>query len=81
MISVVPAAKATVNVNCPNLTPGGTMKVTISVTAENGESKVYTINTFRAQDPDNPSGILAWLLILASIAFLMLGVLTGIVLR
>lgn len=51
-VSVVPAAKATVNVNCPNLTPGGTTKVTITVTAENGESKVYTINTFRAQDPN-----------------------------
>jgi hypothetical protein len=33
----------------------------------------------QAQDPDNPSGIQAWLLILASIAFMMLGVLTGIV--
>lgn len=51
-ISVVPAAKATVNVSSPNLTPGGTTKVTITVTAENGESKVYTINTFRAQDPN-----------------------------
>lgn len=51
-ISVIPAEKATVNVNNPNLTPGGTTKVTITVTAENGESKVYTINTFRAQDPN-----------------------------
>lgn len=51
-ISVTPAAKATVNVSSPNLTPGGTTKVTVTVTAENGESKVYTINTFRAQDPN-----------------------------
>lgn len=51
-VSVIPAAKATVNVSSPTLTPGGTTKVTITVTAENGESKVYTINTFRAQDPN-----------------------------
>lgn len=51
-ISVVPADKATVNVSSPTLTPGGTTKVTVTVTAENGESKVYTINTFRAQDPN-----------------------------
>lgn len=51
-VSVTPAAKATVNVSSPNLTPGGTTKVTVTVTAENGESKVYTINTFRAQDPN-----------------------------
>jgi hypothetical protein len=51
-ISVVPAAKATVNVSSPSLTPGGNTKVTVTVTAENGESKVYTINTFRAQDPN-----------------------------
>ena len=51
-ISVVPAAKASVNVSSPSLTPGGNTKVTVTVTAENGESKVYTINTFRAQDPN-----------------------------
>jgi len=51
-VSVVPAEKATVNVNSPNLTPGDTTKVTVTVTAENGKSKVYTIKVFREQDPN-----------------------------
>ena len=51
-VSVVPADKATVKVNSPKLTPGGTTKVTITVTAEDGQSKVYTIKTYREQDPN-----------------------------
>lgn len=51
-ITVVPAEKATVNVDSPNLTPGDTTKVTITVTAENGKSKTYTIKVFREQDPN-----------------------------
>ncbi|MBO5078238.1 MAG: cadherin-like beta sandwich domain-containing protein [Oscillospiraceae bacterium] len=51
-VSVVPAAKATVSVNSPTLTPGGITKVTITVTAENGQTKVYTISTYRDQDPN-----------------------------
>ena len=45
-------AKAKVSVNSPNLTPGGTTNVTVTVTAENGSSKTYTIAVKRAQDPN-----------------------------
>lgn len=44
--------KAKVSVNSPNLTPNGTTKVTITVTAENGAKKTYTISVKRAQDPN-----------------------------
>ena len=45
-------AKAKVTVNSPNLTPNGTTKVTVTVTAENGSTKVYTISVKRANDPN-----------------------------
>lgn len=45
-------SKAKVAVNSPNLTPGGTTKVTVTVTAENGSKKVYTISVKREQDPN-----------------------------
>ncbi len=49
--------KAKVTIDSPNLTPGGTTKVTVTVTAENGDKKVYTISVKRAQDPNYvPSG-------------------------
>ena len=44
--------KAKVSVNSPNLTPNGTTNVTITVTAENGSKKTYTISVKRAQDPN-----------------------------
>lgn len=44
--------KAKVSVNSPNLTPNGTTKVTVTVTAENGTIKTYTISVKRAQDPN-----------------------------
>lgn len=44
--------KATVSVNSPNLTPNGTTNVTVTVTAENGAQKTYTISVTRAQDPN-----------------------------
>lgn len=44
--------KATVKVNNPNLTPDGTTNVTITVTAENGAKKTYTIKVTRAKDPN-----------------------------
>lgn len=44
--------KASVSVNSPNLTPDGTTNVTITVTAENGSEKTYTIAVTRAQDPN-----------------------------
>ncbi len=44
--------KAKVSVNSPNLTPNGTTNVTITVTAENGATKTYTISVKRAQDPN-----------------------------
>lgn len=45
-------SKATVSVNSPNLVPNGTTKVTVTVTAENGAKKVYTISVKREQDPN-----------------------------
>lgn len=45
-------SKAKVSVSSPNLIPGGSTKVTITVTAENGAKKTYTITTKRAQDPN-----------------------------
>ncbi len=44
--------KAKVSVNSPNLTPNGTTNVTVTVTAENGSTKTYTIAVTRAQDPN-----------------------------
>lgn len=45
-------SKAKVSVNSPNLIPNGTTKVTVTVTAENGAKKTYTISVKRAQDPN-----------------------------
>lgn len=45
-------SKAKVSVNSPTLTPGGTTNVTITVTAENGSTKTYTIAVKREQDPN-----------------------------
>ena len=45
-------SKAKVSVNSPNLTPNGTTKVTVTVTAENGAKKTYTISVKRDQDPN-----------------------------
>ncbi len=44
--------KAKVSVNSPTLTAGGTTKVTVTVTAENGAAKTYTISVTRGQDPN-----------------------------
>ena len=44
--------KAKVSVNSPNLVAGGTTNVTITVTAENGAKKTYTIKVTREQDPN-----------------------------
>lgn len=45
-------SKAKVSISSPNLTAGGTTKVTVTVTAENGAKKTYTISVKRAQDPN-----------------------------
>lgn len=45
-------SKATVSINNPNLTPNDTTKVTVTVKAENGSTKTYTITVKRAQDPN-----------------------------
>lgn len=45
-------SKAKVTVNSPNLVPGGTTNVTVTVTAESGSTKTYTIKVTRAQDPN-----------------------------
>lgn len=45
-------SKAKVSVNSPSLTPGGTTKVSVTVTAESGEKKTYTISVKREQDPN-----------------------------
>ena len=50
-------AKSKVTINQPNLTPGGTTKVTITVQAQTGATKAYSISVARAQDPNyKPSG-------------------------
>lgn len=49
--------KAKVAVNSPNLAADATTNVTVTVTAENGAKKVYTISVKRAADPNyKPSG-------------------------
>lgn len=45
-------SKATVSIYSPNLVPNGTTNVTVTVTAENGSAKTYTIAVKRAQDPN-----------------------------
>ncbi len=45
-------AKAKVKVNNPTLTPNGTTNVSVTVTAENGQKKVYTIAVSREKDPN-----------------------------
>lgn len=48
---------AKVTIENPDLTPNATTKVKITVTAENGNKKTYTISVKRAQDPNyEPSG-------------------------
>lgn len=55
--AVAKDSKAKVSVNNPSLTVAGTTNVTVTVTAENGASKTYTIAVTRAQDPNYvPSG-------------------------
>ncbi|MBR4852123.1 MAG: cadherin-like beta sandwich domain-containing protein, partial [Clostridia bacterium] len=44
--------KTTVTVDSPNLIPGGTTTVKITVKAENGATKTYTITVKREQDPN-----------------------------
>lgn len=45
-------SKAKVSIDNPTLTVNGTTKVTITVKAENGSTKTYTISVKRAQDPN-----------------------------
>ena len=45
-------SKAKVSINSPNLVPNGNTNVTVTVTAENGAAKTYTIKVFREQDPN-----------------------------
>ena len=50
-------SKAKVSIDNPTLAVNGTTKVTITVKAENGSTKTYTISVKRAQDPNYvPSG-------------------------
>lgn len=52
-LSAVPKEpSARIAVNNPELTPGGTTRVSITVTAPSGVTKTYTITVARAQDPD-----------------------------
>lgn len=44
--------KAKVSISNPNLTPDGTTNVTITVTAESGAKKTYTIKVHREKDPN-----------------------------
>ena len=50
-------SKAKVSVDSPELKPGAVTDVTVTVTAENGDKRVYTISVKREQDPNYvPSG-------------------------
>lgn len=49
-------SKAKVKIDNPTLVPGGTTNVTITVTAENGSTKTYTISVKREQDPNYVAG-------------------------
>ena len=50
-------SKAKVSVDSPTLKPGAVTDVTVTVTAENGDKKIYTISVKRGQDPNYvPSG-------------------------
>ena len=50
-------SNARVDISGNSLKPGGTTDVKVTVTAENGDKKVYTITVKRAQDPNYvPSG-------------------------
>lgn len=44
--------KSKVSINSPELTPNGITNVTVTVTAENGSAKTYTIAVKRAKDPN-----------------------------
>lgn len=45
-------SKAKVSISSPTLTPDGTTNVTITVTAESGAKKTYTIKVHREKDPN-----------------------------
>lgn len=45
-------SKAKVNISSPDLTPDGDTNVTVTVTAENGSKKTYTIKVHREKDPN-----------------------------
>ena len=45
-------SKAKVSISNPDLTPDGTTDVTITVTAEDGSKKTYTIKVHREKDPN-----------------------------
>lgn len=45
-------SKAKVSVNNPQLVAGGTTSITVTVTAESGATKTYTIRVTREQDPN-----------------------------
>lgn len=50
-------SKAKVSISSPTLTPNGKTNVTVTVTAENGATRTYTIEVYREQDPNYvPSG-------------------------
>ena len=52
-VSATPAdSKSQVSVSSPQLAAGGTTSVTVTVTAESGATKTYTIRVTRAQDPN-----------------------------
>ena len=57
MTATAADGKAKVSVDSPTLTVNGTTKVSVTVTAESGATKTYTISVKRAQDPNYvPSG-------------------------
>ena len=51
-VKAIGEAKTTVSISNPTLKPGGTTNVVISVKAENGATKAYTIKVTREKDPN-----------------------------
>jgi hypothetical protein len=52
LVATANQSGAKVSIDNPSLTANGTTKVTITVTAESGSKKTYTISVKRAQDPN-----------------------------
>lgn len=60
------SSKSSLDVTINNLTPGSTTPVTINMTAEDGTTKIYTVNIFRPNSSGNKDSSLSGLSIIDS---------------